>query len=44
MKEQGHAIHGNTTFPIVLREHLNSDICIERKIVPMNYLVIKKNW
>ena len=24
MKEQGHAIHGNTTFPMVLREHLDS--------------------
>ena len=40
MKEQGHAIHGNTTFPMVLREHLDSDIYIERKIVPMNYPVI----
>ena len=34
MKEQGHAIHGNTTFPMVLREHLHSDIYIERNIVP----------
>ena len=25
MKEQGHDIHGNTTFPMVLREHLDSD-------------------
>ena len=37
MKEQGHAIHGNTTFPMVLREYLDSDIYIERKILPMNY-------
>ena len=22
VKEQGHAIHGNATFPMVLREHL----------------------
>ena len=45
MKEQGHTIHGNTTFPMVPREHLDSDICIEMKIVPMNYPVItKKNW
>ena len=42
MKEQGHAIHENTTFPMVLRKHLDSDICIERKIVPMNYPVITK--
>ena len=42
MKEQGHAIHGNTTFPMVLREHLDSDICIERKIVLINYSVITK--
>ena len=42
MKEKGHAIHGNTTFPMVLREQLDSDICIERKIVPMDYPVIKK--
>ena len=40
MKEQGHDIHGNTTLPMVLREHLDSDIYIERKIVPMNYPVI----
>ena len=40
MKEQGHAIQGNTTFPMVLQEHLDSDIYIERKIVPMNYPVI----
>ena len=40
MKEQGHAIHGNTTFPMVLREHLDSDIYIERKIVSMNYPMI----
>ena len=38
-KEQDHAIHGNTTFPMVLRVHLDSDIYIERKIVPMNYHV-----
>ena len=43
MKEQGHAIHGNTTFPMVLREHLDSDIYIERKSVPINYSIIKKN-
>ena len=28
---------------MVLREHLASDICIERKIVPMNYPVITKS-
>ena len=40
MKEQDHAIHGNTTFPMVLREHLDSDI-----YMPMNYPVTtKKNW
>ena len=42
MKEQGHAIHGNTTFPMILWEHLDSDICIEKKIVPMSYTVITK--
>ena len=42
MKEQGHAIHGNTTFPIVLQEHLDSNICIEKKIVSMTYHVITK--
>ena len=42
MKEQGHVIHGNTTFPMVLREHLDSDICMERTIVAMNYYVITK--
>ena len=42
MKEQGHAIHGNTTFPMVFRERLDSDIYIERNIVPMNYHVIMK--
>ena len=26
MREQGHAILENTTFPMVLREHLDSDI------------------
>ena len=40
MKEQGHVIQGNTTFPMVLQEHLDSDIYMERKIVPMNYPVI----
>ena len=40
MKEQGHAIHENTIFPMVLREHLDSDIYIKRNIVPMNYPVI----
>ena len=40
IKEQGHAIHGNTTFPMVLQEHLDSDIYIERKIAPMNYPMI----
>ena len=43
MKEQGHAIHGNTTFHMVLREHLDSNIYIERKIVPMNYHVLTNN-
>ena len=43
MKEQGHAIHGSTTFPMVLREHLDSYIYIERRIVPLNYPVIT-NW
>ena len=42
MKEQGHTIHGNTTFSMVLREHLDSDIYIERKIVPINYHVVTK--
>ena len=28
--EKGHAIHGIKTFPMVLREHLDSDIYIER--------------
>ena len=32
MKEQGHVIHGNTTFPMVLGEHLDMDICIERRL------------
>ena len=31
-----HDVHGITTFPMVIREHLDSDIRIERKIVPMN--------
>ena len=35
MQEKGHYIHG------ILREHLDSDIGIERKIVPMNYHVVK---
>ena len=43
MKEQDHAIHGNTTFSMVLREYLDNDIYIERKIGPMNYPVITKN-
>ena len=42
MKEQGHAIHGNTTFPMVLREHLDSDIYIERRSVPMNPMITNK--
>ena len=33
MQEKGHAINGIATFPMVFREHLDSDICIERKIV-----------
>ena len=42
MKGQGHAIHGDTTFPMVLREHFDNDIYIDRKIVPMNNPVITK--
>ena len=42
MQKKGHAVHGTTTFPMVLTEHLDSDIRIERKIVPMNYPVITK--
>ena len=36
MQEKAHVIHGITTFPMVLREHLDSDIRIESKIVSMN--------
>ena len=42
MQEKSHAIHGITTFPMFLREHLDSDKRIERKIVPMNYPMITK--
>ena len=42
MQEKCQAIHGITTVPMVLQEHLNSDIRIERKIVRMNYRVITK--
>ena len=38
-----HVIHGITTFTMVLREHLDNDIRIERNIVPMNYPVINKS-
>ena len=36
MQRKCHAIHGLITFP------MDSDICIERKIVPMKYHVITK--
>ena len=42
MQENGHAIHGITTFHMVLRKHLDSDIRIVRKIVPINYPMIAK--
>ena len=42
MKERGHDMQRNTTFPMVLREHLDSNICIERKIVLTNYHGITK--
>ena len=42
MQEKGNAIHGITTFRMVMREHLDSHICIERKIVPMDYPVITR--
>ena len=40
MQDKVHAIHGITTFYIVLREHLYSDIPVERNIAPMNHHMI----
>ena len=31
------ATYGNKNFPIVLREHFDSDIHIEEKVIPMEY-------